>query len=73
MSNIGIYTILSPSGKIYVGQSWDLIKRRSYYKNIKRKTQPKIYSSIKKYGWAAHKFKVMIHLAENVRNAHQRL
>ncbi len=63
----GIYTITSPSNKIYVGQSINLRLRKSYYKrNIEAIGQPKIHNSIKKYGWAAHKFEVIFPLKEGV-------
>jgi len=51
----GIYRIISPTGKIYVGQSMDIHNRFKYYKNINQiKRQPKIYNSMKKYGWDNH-------------------
>ena len=56
---IGIYKITSPSGKIYIGQSVEISRRKSYYKNLKCNRQPKIYSSLKKYGWDKHKFEVL--------------
>lgn len=50
----GIYRITSPSGKIYIGQSNNIFLRwRSYY-NPRGNKQPKLFSSIRKYGWAAH-------------------
>jgi group I intron endonuclease len=55
----GIYKITSPSNKIYIGQSWDIDKRKIYYKNSLCKEQPKIYNSIKKYGWMNHKFEII--------------
>ena len=49
---IGIYKITSPSGKVYVGQSKDLIRRKKdYEKYIKTSNrQVKLLASINKYG-----------------------
>lgn len=46
---IGIYLIKSPTNKIYVGQSWNIEKRRNYYKNLHCKGQRKLCNSLKKY------------------------
>jgi len=57
---IGIYKITSPSNKVYIGQSWNLIKREKDYKslaNIIR--QRKIYNSMKKYGVDKHIFEIL--------------
>lgn len=56
---IGIYKITSPSGRIYIGQSINIDRRKRYYKILKCKNQPKIYRSLKKYGWDKHKFEVI--------------
>lgn len=62
---IGIYKITSPSGRIYIGQSADLIKRIRDYKNIKI-GQRKLFYSIKKYGYNNHKFEILFTFPENV-------
>lgn len=46
-----IYVLTSPSGKHYIGQTWDWISRMSYYRNLRCKDQPRIYNAIKKYGF----------------------
>jgi group I intron endonuclease len=51
---IGIYKIESPSGKIYIGQSWDCIKRMAIYKRCACKKQRKLYASFVKYGFINH-------------------
>jgi group I intron endonuclease len=57
---IGIYRIINPKGKFYIGQTTDFDKRRSYYKrNSATKTQIKIHNSIKKYGFDAHLIEFM--------------
>lgn len=66
----GIYKIVSPSGKIYIGQSRDLGKRRSAYKNLKRSEQPQIYNSINKYGFINHSFEVIHDLPRDIEQVH---
>lgn len=58
---IGIYKITSPSGKVYVGQSKDLIRRKKdYEKYIKTSNrQVKLLASINKYGWEKHLFEII--------------
>ena len=46
-----VYLLTSPSGKQYVGQSWDYNRRMSYYRRGKCKSQRVLYRAIKKYGW----------------------
>lgn len=55
----GIYKIISPSSKIYIGQSIDIDNRWKYYSKIKCNDQPKLYNSFKKYGWENHIFEVI--------------
>ena len=61
MEQIGyIYKITSPSGKIYIGKTNNLRNRICAYRNAqKSNTNTLIYTSIKKYGWDAHVFKVI--------------
>jgi len=56
---IGIYKITSPSGKIYIGQSINIHKRWSAYKNIKYVKQPRISNSVLKYGIENHRFEII--------------
>lgn len=56
---VGIYKITSPSNKIYIGQSIHLENRERDYKCLFCKSQRKIYHSILKYGWQAHKFEII--------------
>lgn len=62
---VGIYKIHSPSGKVYIGQSWDIITRKSSYKKC-RKKQAHLYNSINKYGWHMHSFYIIHELPEDV-------
>lgn len=57
----GIYKITSPTGRIYIGQSEDIPRRFKDYKNIGvgLQSQPRIYNSLKKYGFEAHDIKVI--------------
>lgn len=59
MKNGFIYKITSPSGKVYIGQTLDLIRRKSKYKRLDCKQQPKIFNSIEKYSWESHTFEVI--------------
>lgn len=54
-----IYKITSPSDKVYIGQSWNWIKRRSVYKRLACKEQIKLYSSLKKYGYENHVIEII--------------
>ena len=49
--SIGIYRIKSPSGRIYIGQTINLIKRINTYKGIHNnlKEQPILYNSLKNF------------------------
>ena len=53
---IGIYKIISPSGKIYIGQSTDVENRWEMYERLACKQQLKLYNSLKKYGPKNHIF-----------------
>ncbi len=49
-----IYKITNPKGKVYVGQTIDLVRRKSNYKRLNCKPQTHLYNSIQKYGWENH-------------------
>lgn len=55
----GIYKIISPSGKIYIGQSVNCYNRVSVYRYGKCRKQYKLYNSILKHGWDNHKFEII--------------
>ena len=55
----GIYKITSPSKKVYIGQSIDILLRKSFYKRLACKSQKYLYHSLKKYGWKKHKFEIL--------------
>ena len=64
-----IYKIESPTGKIYVGQSWDMEKRFKYHKQDSKYTNTKLYNSIRKYGIDKHPFGILHELPEDVNQA----
>lgn len=59
MLKCGIYKIISPNGKIYIGQSIDIIRRWATYKKYRCSSQPKLYNSFKKYGVENHNFEII--------------
>jgi group I intron endonuclease len=54
-----IYKITSPSRKIYIGQTIDVIRRYNAYRNLNCKNQNKLLHSFNKYGFLNHKFEVI--------------
>ncbi len=57
---VGIYKIISPSGYIYIGQSWDIQKRFKEYKRLKCKSQCALFNSFTKHGSNNHIYKVIL-------------
>ena len=55
----GIYKITSPSGKIYIGESVNINRRKYFYSTFRCKNQVKLYNSLKKYGWDLHVFELI--------------
>ena len=56
----GIYKIISPTGKIYIGKSGDLYKRKQDYEKVyKVRGQVRIYKSLIKYGWDSHIWEIV--------------
>lgn len=49
-----IYIIISPNNSIYIGQTTNFKKRKSRYRNLSCKQQPKLYNSLMKYGFDNH-------------------
>jgi group I intron endonuclease len=62
---LGIYKITNPSGKVYIGQSWNIADRKYHYKGLFCKEQTGIYNSLKKYGWKSHSFEIIHELPED--------
>jgi group I intron endonuclease len=65
---IGIYKIISPTNKIYIGQSIDIEKRWiSYKQNNNYQCQTRLKKSIEKYGIDQHQFIILEECTRNVR------
>lgn len=62
---IGIYKIISPSGRIYIGSSCNIQRRFRQYKNGNVKTQTALWNSFKKYGVDNHIFEVVEECTKN--------
>ena len=52
----GIYKIISPNGRVYIGQSVDIEKRKKAYLRKDCKRQFRLYNSINLYGFENHIF-----------------
>lgn len=61
-----IYKIASPSNKIYIGQTWNWIKRKSVYKRIACPDQLHLYNSLLKYGYDNHIVEVIEKLDSDI-------
>lgn len=60
MINTGIYKIISPSNRVYIGQSINIKKRwEGYSFPSSLHFQPKLYRSLLKYGWGGHKKEII--------------
>lgn len=55
----GIYKITSPSGKVYIGQSWEINERFGSYRRRECKQQRVLMFSFRKYGVDSHAFDVI--------------
>jgi group I intron endonuclease len=71
---IGIYKIISPSNKVYIGQSIDIDVRKSHYEKYPSmyKSQTKLNNSILKYGWKEHSFEVIEECSIELLNIRER-
>lgn len=61
---IGIYKIVSPSKKIYIGQSINIKQRFVKYKSMHCKAQPRLFASFFKYGVKNHVFEIVCECLE---------
>ena len=69
----GIYKITNHKGSIYIGQAVNIKRRETDYARAGCKSQKKIYSSIKKYGWETHTFEILLLCERNELNKYERL
>lgn len=62
----GVYAVFSPSGSVYIGQSYDIIGRFRQYNNFTNcKEQIRLYNSFMKYGIEKHKFFILQECSES--------
>ena len=54
-----IYKIISPSNRIYIGQTINLKVRKNRYRKLQCKGQIILYNSLLKYGWKNHIFEII--------------
>jgi|ERR1700744_599713 len=66
---VGIYKVTSPSGRVYIGQSWKIKQRLNRYRRKDCKEQPALYRSLLKYGVDTHAFEVLHELPSDVDQA----
>lgn len=57
---IGVYKIINPNGRIYVGSSVDIYRRWATYRGKPLEKQIKLYRSFRKYGIMNHIFQVVL-------------
>ena len=63
----GIYSLTSPSGKVYIGQSWNIEKRHRHYRTASScKAQIALARSIAKYGYENHIVKTLYELPSDI-------
>lgn len=63
MKIAGIYKIVSPTNKVYIGQSWNIIARWSQHRREPRQKMA-VIRSLHKYGHESHSFEVL-HILPN--------
>jgi group I intron endonuclease len=66
LKQVVIYGITSLSGRIYIGQTRDFIKRLENYRNKRCKHQLIIYASLNKYGFENHNVQILHNLPTGV-------
>lgn len=69
---IGIYKITNPIGKVYIGQSINLDKRRYLYSKHHCRGQHRLYNSLEKYGFGNHIFEVLEECEDCLLNTRER-
>jgi group I intron endonuclease len=63
---IGIYKITSPSGRVYIGQSWNIDHRIYNYRKYRCEGQRKLHNSFLKYGTESHSFEIIHELPNDI-------
>lgn len=60
-----IYKLEAPSGRVYIGQTWDPPHRRwRHYRDLRCKGQPKLYRALLKHGPETFQYSVLLELPE---------
>lgn len=64
---VGIYSLTSPSQKVYIGQSWNIEKRIRHYRTESScKQQIGISRSIAKHGYKSHTVVTLLELPQDI-------
>lgn len=61
----GIYKITSSTGRVYIGQSWNVYDRLQRYSALNCKSQKVVYRSLLKHGVKNHTFEVICWLPDD--------
>lgn len=69
----GVYLIISPIGRRYVGSSIDVVKRWGRYRRLDCQSQILLYRSLKKYGPSLHEYRVIYRCNEEERLIWERI
>ena len=68
----GIYKIISPSGKVYIGQAVDIERRWKEHQRESTHCKYKLYNSFRKYGVNNHTFEVVEECSREELNSKER-
>jgi group I intron endonuclease len=69
----GIYMIISPTNRIYIGQSTNIRKRLLKYKYGDIRAQHLLRKSVKKYGWKNHRVKILMKCSKEELNKYENI
>ena len=68
---ITIYKLTAPNGKSYIGQTNDIHERFLSYSHLRCKGQPKLYQSLKKYGWENFNREILEYVSNEVSDEYE--
>jgi len=69
----GVYKVEAPDGKVYIGESYDIEKRRFLrYKSLNCKSQIYLYESLVKHGADSHTFEIIEECLQEIRRCRER-
>ena len=69
----GIYSLMSPSGKRYIGKSVNIKNRFDKYKTLNCKGQPKLYNALVKYNYDSFLIQILIECDKQELNEYEKL